>query len=267
MALLDQNGRYAAITRWIEKTEGDKLADERIFFQEDAFLQSELVGEQPLPESYVRVFSHSQLARIRRANVSATVLAQNPTLFAYHKSSAALEAVRLASAFFGKGQFSGKTLETEGDCFILTQELEGLYFQPLSPDQVALPIDWSKTSRDLRINSEIQHLRSQVRIKENNGRFKLTFSIQGTEDVPLAIELAFRQGGKLSGVQPAGNIPNAYLLTEGMGTYHYQGKEISFGPGRCEHRWTQLRGSLPKMNSLSVYITGYTPLEYTLIIR
>lgn len=266
MAILDQNGQYAAMTRLIEKTGGEKLADEWIFFQEDPSLKEELTQELPLPDSYSRLFSHSQLARIRRAQVSATILAQNPTLFAFHKNSAALEAVRLASAFFGKGQFSGKTLETEGDAFIMTQEVEGPYFQPFSPDQMALPIDWNKTNRDLRSKSEIQHLRSQVRIKENNGRFELTFSLTGTDDVPVAIELAFRKGGKLSGVQPVAEVMDAYLLSAGMGSYRYQGQEITFGPGQAGHRWTQLRGSLPKMNSLSVYITGYTPFAYTLTI-
>ncbi len=266
MALLDQNGQYAAMTKLIEKTGEEKLADDWIFFQEDAALKKELPKEQPLPDSYSRVFSHSQLARIRRGDVSATILAQNPTLFAFHKNNAALEAVRLASAFFGKGQFSGQTLVKEGDAFIMTHEAEGPYFQPFSPDQVALPIDWNKTSRELRKKSEIQHLQSQVRIVEKNGRFELSFTIKGTDDVPVAIELAFRKGGKLSGVEPVNNIADAFLLTDGMGSYQFEENEISFGPGQAEHRWTQLRGSLPKMNSLSVYITGYTPFEYTLKI-
>lgn len=267
MALQDRNGRYAAMTRLIEKTAGEELADERIHFQEDNSLSAEMPAEQPLPESYVRVFPHSQLARIRRAEVSATILAQNPTLFSFHKNGAVLEAVRLASAFFGKGQFAGKTLETEGEGFLLTQDLEGPYYQPLSPDQARLPIDWSQTSRDLRTRSEVQHLQSRVCIREKEGSFQLVFSLKGTDDVPVAVELAFRLGGELSGVQPVANIPDAYLLTDGTGTYHHQGKEITFGPGRSKHRWTQLRGSLPKRNSLSVYITGYTPFEYTLTIR
>jgi hypothetical protein len=62
------------------------------------------------------------------------------------------------------------------------------------------------------------------------------------------------------------DIDRGYLLEKGMGTYSYGEKEIEFGPGLADHRWTQLRGSLPKMNSLSVYLTGFTPFVYRLKI-
>ncbi len=266
MALKDQNGRYAALVRMMEECEGESLAEALPFLQEDAGLQARLPALQSLPDNYSRAFSYSQLARIRRGQVSATVLAQNSSFFSFHKGSAALEAVRLAGAFFGKGQFKGDTLQAKDGLFLLQQNLEGPYFQPLPAEQLKQEGNWSDGNRRLRPQSEVQHLQTQVSVLENDGRFELTFTIQGTENVPVAIELAFREGGRLQGVTGLADIDHGYLLEKGMGKYSYDGMEIEFGPGLADHRWTQLRGSLPKMNSLSVYLTGFTPFDYRLKI-
>jgi hypothetical protein len=85
--------------------------------------------------------------------------------------------------------------------------------------------------------------------------------------VPLAIELGFRQGGKLSGVKPVPGIEDAWFLADGYGEYRMGGHRISFGPGRHAHGWTQLRGAEPKLPMKSVYITGYSPFEYIVEIN
>jgi hypothetical protein len=41
---------------------------------------------------------------------------------------------------------------------------------------------------------------------------------------------------------------------------------ISFGPGRTEHTWTQLRGALGKWDGQSVNLTGFTPFRFTLTL-
>ena len=90
--------------------------------------------------------------------------------------------------------------------------------------------------------------------------------VAGTDRVPLAIELGFRRGGALSGVEPLPGTPDAFLLREGTGEYRLGGEVIRFGPGRAEHTWTDLRGALPKLDALSVYLTGFTPFRATLRI-
>ena len=90
--------------------------------------------------------------------------------------------------------------------------------------------------------------------------------IMGTDHVPVAIELAFRHGGVLRGVEPVQNIKDAYLLKSGAGRYEFANQVIEFGPGRAEHTWTQLRGALPKWDGQSVYVTGFTPFRITLRI-
>jgi hypothetical protein len=94
----------------------------------------------------------------------------------------------------------------------------------------------------------------------------LEFSITGTDEVPVALELAFRHGGKLTGVTPVAHVNDAFLLSSGMGRYTVGEDTIEFGPGQASHTYTQVRGALPKWDGLSVYLTGLTPFKTTLTI-
>ena len=94
----------------------------------------------------------------------------------------------------------------------------------------------------------------------------LTISVGGTDEVPVAVELAFRHGGKLTGVEPVPHVENAFLLKSGTGRYTIGDDTIEFGPGRVDHTYTQVRGALPKWDGLSVYLTGLTPFKTTLTI-
>lgn len=274
LALLDGNGRFAAMARQIEQAHASSLlADLSTFLTEPDFGRA-LPASAPLPNDYAKVFSYSSLARIRRGDASGTILGNNTTLFSYRRGSAALEAVRLASAFFGKGQFTSETLEVRDGKYILRQELEGPYFQPLTADQIAggehvkmAPNGTLATnSRALRAQSNLCRLETVVEITESGGRFALSISVRGTDDVPVAIELAFRPGGKLEGVEALADVKDGYLLRSGTGRYRLGNDVISFGPGGAEHTYTQLRGALPKWEGQSVYVTGLTPFRITLTI-
>ena len=219
-----------------------------------------------LPTNYLKEFPHSGLIRIRRAQTSATILVANTTFFTYRKKSAVIEGLRFASAFFGKGQFQGHPLVKTEDGYLLTQNLRAPYYQPFPEAGRPADGDWHKMDRALRPQSEIQELFSSVLIKEDNGLFSILIDIQGTDHIPVAVELGFRLGGKFQGVTSLKNIPAAFLLEEGWGEYHFQNQVIRFGPGIARHSWTQLRGAEPKLNAESVYITGFTPFRHQLQI-
>lgn len=274
LARLDGNGRFAAMADQIERTAEAQLTRELLTSLEEPEFANELPTRKPLPENYAKVFPASQLARIRRASASATILAQNSTLFSFRKGTAALEALRCASAFFGKGQFAGERLEVLDDGYQLEQRLEGPYFQPLSTEQImegehvrmAPNGTLAVGGRAARAQSNVQHLLARAVFKEKSGRFQIAMEITGTDGVPVAIELAFRHGGRLDGVTPVKGIADAYLLKSGTGRYTVGDDSISFGPGQAAHSWTQLRGALPKWDGQSVYLTGLTPFRINLEI-
>lgn len=259
MALLDSDAMFSAMASWIERTSLETLSNNLLYFLEDPFLGGALPEPAPLPTSYCKHFKHSELARIRRGHISATILAQNYTVFSFRKGEAILRAVRLASAFFGKGQFEGETLEFMDGQFVMSQELQGPYYQPYPEEEIPEDGDWEKMDRENRPQSNIQHLKSTVTVTEDNGRFELDIELRGTDRVPVALELAFRHGGKLRGVERVPNVKDAFFLKRDYGSYSYASQTITFGRGCHAHEWTQLRGAEPKLDALCVYLTGFTP--------
>ncbi len=274
LALLDGNGRFAAMCRWIERIAAPRHPGELAVWLTEPEFTRPLPPDAPLPTDYAKHFAYSNLARIRRGARSGTILANNTTLFSFRHGAAALEAVRFASSFFGKGQFNADLLEVRDGRYVLRQKLEGPYFQPLTAAQIATG-DHTKMapngtlandSRAARARSEVQVQESVVTITETGGKFSLEISVGGTDHVPVSIELAFRAGGKLTGVEPIAGATDAFLLKSGTGRYTVGDDTIEFGPGRVEHTYTQVRGALPKWDGLSVYLTGLTPFKTTLTI-
>jgi hypothetical protein len=268
MSILGKNGRYAAMTEYIQSMEPGKLLFWLAYFLEDPFLLKSLPVTEPLPKSYFKEFYHSDLVRIRRGNIDATILGANPIFFTSFKGNAALEGVRVASAFFGKGQFRGGTIENTDNVFRMSQKLSGPYFQPLNPDYIPEDRNGWQVPRMRRGLSEIQEQETVVKIGEDGVGFKITISVSGTDNVPVAVEFAFRKGGRFNGLEKVKGIDHAYLAAEGqMMTYIYGADTISFGPGIRKHAWTQLRGALPKLEADCVYFTGFAPFDLKIEIN
>ena len=273
MAIRDGNGFFGAVARYIEELNNRRqdflsyrLAAKLLSYLEEPVLVQTLPDPVALPEVYMKKFIHSKVVRYRNKNTSATVFSDNHNVFSLHKGDAILDAVRLCASFFGKGQFKSESLEFEGEDVILKSEIKGRYMQPLAEEDIPGDGDWEKLDREKRELTGWKHYHTTVKILRKQEGFSLQIRAEGTERVPLAIELGFRPGGKLSGVRKVPRIADAWLLEEGYGEYRLGGNSIRFGPGQKAHGWTQLRGAEPKLALHSVYITGYSPFEYTLEI-
>lgn len=272
LAIHDKDGAMAAMCRLIEKTAMTKTVYLLDYLLEDPTLWQELPVTRPLPTSYVKTYPHSGLVRIRRGKWDSTILSANPIWLTFHKGDAVLQGIRVASSFFGKGQFLGGKIDQQGDSWVLTQALDGPYYQPYPSDQIPADGDWEKMPRTNRAQSEVQQLQTTVTISEYANGLQARITMSGTEGVPVALELIFRPGGTFTGVTAHPNRANAYLL-RGSGSYTVKEDTITFGPGqsspldgpgKATHKNVQLRGSLPAMDAPSVYVTGFTPFDHTI---
>ncbi len=267
MAIKDQQGIFAAMSSLITQTLSPQhLIRNLAYIQEDSTLNEPLPPSKHIPNAYRRFFSHSNLVRIRRGKMDATILAQNPLFFTFSKGKAVLQGIRVAAAFFGKGQFVGEKIMEEQGTYIMTQKLTGPYYQPYPREDLPGDGDWDKMPRSQRPQSEVQTLNYRIEIKENTDGYILSFELTGTEKVPVAIELGLRKGCTLERITTHDRTEDAYILNEGKGRYSFQDDYIEFGNGKAEHSWIQLRGALPKLDAQCVYITGYTPFTYELIL-
>jgi hypothetical protein len=112
--------------------------------------------------------------------------------------------------------------------------------------------------------SEVQELETKIVIKEIENGMEIEIQTNGTEWVPLAVELIFRPGGTFTGATRIENTKDAWILKEGTGSYTFNSDTISFGPGIGLHKNIALRGALPAMEAPTVFLTGFTPFKHAI---
>lgn len=261
LALKDNNPKYAAACRLIEETAATKTAGFIQYFLEDPSLWKDLPKAGALPTNYFKHFSNSNLIRVRRGDYDASILPKNAAFFNFHKKKTVLQGLRLASAFFGKGQFVADEYHIEDGKVYMESRLEGPYYQPFPADKIPGDGVWENMPRTERPLSEVQRLKTSITVSEIENGFELEIDIEGTESVPLAVELIFRPGGKMKNTTAHADLSDVYFLEEGFGQYESEGEVIEFGPALHEHKWVDIRGGLPRMDAPTVYLTGFTPFK------
>lgn len=296
LALHEADGRFATVAKDIEHRGTGELGDFLAEVLERPGLAARLPTAVPVPADFVQEFPSQQSARIRRGTRTATIfggtdfhnipviasgLSTNPTFFKLRQGGAILDSVRLSPQFFSTGHFRSDGLRRTGArSFRLADEVKVPYHLPLpkryrrSDGAYALTLDGRfYASMDFPHRpKQYRTLKTEVTVTEVGNGFDLTFDLSESE-VPFAIELCFRPGGTLTGVQQLETAGN-YQLVEGTGTYAVGADRIEFGPGNGAtrvsmdpgERYTQLNGSLTP-DGLRVYLTGRSPSRYTLRLR
>ncbi len=271
MALLDKDSRYAGMVKYIEETVPvNQLAYLLPYFLTDPSLLEPLPDATPIPTDYHKYFSYSDMVRIRRGEADMSIITGNTTFLTFFKGDAALEAVRLSSAFFGKGQFESQKMEKVNDhTYKLSATIYGPYYQPLPKEKIPVEGEaWGQVSRSEREQSEVQVLNTTITVTEEKGKLSVKVVVDGPKNLPVALEFGFRSGGILTNATPLPGIENAYLGNNDTYTTFKQGEDtITVGPGVVAHKWTQLRGALPKLNADCLYYTNYAPCEFNFTLE
>lgn len=257
LAIRDGNGRWAELVRRIESRAASLSTYLR--FPEMA---SPLPPSAPLPERYEKTFAFCELARIRRGTTSVSVIGNGASrLFTLRHGGVVIEAVRMSSAFFGKGQFRPASLGRDGSAYTLAQSLEGPYYQPAEPPRKISSRELL-AARGSRAHSEVQKLDYAARIEETPKGFRLRLTARGTAFVPLAIEIAVREGTSIEGAKRLGErdsvIESGYTVLSGGG------RTVRIGPGLGQHRYIEIRGAEPLLAGQRLHVCGLTPFDHTL---
>lgn len=254
LAVHDNNGQYARLANTFKSRASLGWLLE---YPELAKLSS--IAEKPLPEDYRKHFPVIGVSRIRHGAMSASVFEKTPLFFAIRKGEAVINGVRFASAFFGKGQFRGESFQKTPEGWLLEQKLEGPYFQPFTPTRKITVEDFDRTRHERR-QSEVSRLTQSILITETPKSFRLHFRANGTRDVPVAIEVNFREGGELTGATKL-KLADAYLLESGTATYKMGRDTLRIGPGKAAHRYVEIRGAMKKLVGPSLFFTAVTPID------
>ncbi|GAA1135683.1 hypothetical protein GCM10009630_38190 [Kribbella jejuensis] len=296
LALHTGDGRFTTVAKSIEARGTGELGDFLAEVLERPELSANLPAATPAPADFIQHYPSQASVRIRRDDRTATIfggtdfhdipvissgLSTNPTFFKLRTGSAILDSVRLSPQFFSTGHFRSDGLRrTAPNTFKLQQEVKVPYHLPLpkryrrADGRYALtPEGRFYASMDFPHRpKQYRTLRTEVTIVELTNGFDLTFDFTGDETA-YAIELCFRPGGTLTGVDPL-DAPGNYQLASGTGTYKVGADQITFGPGNGPtrvpmdpgERYTYLGGNLTP-DGLRVYLTGRTPGHQLLQLR
>lgn len=259
LAIRDNDGRWAALARQTEPRAGG--VSEFLRYPE---LQRPLPADKALPEDYHRLMKSLRVARIRRGAWDATVLMNgNGRFLTLRHGQCAIEGVRFAAAFFGKGQFRPARWAPVPGGYRMTQSLEGPYYQPLDPPENVTAQNFAAL-RARRRQIEVQRMEYEAAVTETGRGMAVRIHASGTANVPLAIEIVLREDAELRGVEAAPAAEKSFLLKNGFAEARAGGRGFRFGPGLGRHAYTQVRGAEPKPPGQSVYLCGFTPLDHTI---
>ncbi|NUP38910.1 MAG: hypothetical protein HOY76_18315 [Streptomyces sp.] len=305
LALRDKDGRFAAVAETIQRRGADQTFDETPLgdFLAEVLDHPELAAPLPkateAPGKFTFHDKECGLVRIGRGATRTSIfggtdfpdvhaissgLSTNPTFLKWRKGGAILDSLRLSPQFFSTGHFRAEDLVRTSDGWRLSAEVRAAFHLPLPPQHrradglYPLTDDgrfWSAMDFPHR-PKQWRTLRTEVRLRESGGGWDLDFSV-GPSEVPLALELCFRPGGTLGGVEPVAGQADTYQLVKGYGTYTVGDDVITFGPGNgsgprqpatvdAGERYSWMAGSL-NLSGIRVLITGRAPLSYRLTLR
>jgi len=145
---------------------------------EDEF-NNDAVHRLPLPSHYKKVFSDSNIVRIKNSRTSATIMGNNSILLSLHNGQAIIDGFRIKYTYYGHQDFLPKKLEVAARSYILRD-----WFNKWEPDSAfgkAEPVEV-----DLRILAEFTPLEKGLDID---------ISATGQKGVPLQVEFGIRKQG------------------------------------------------------------------------
>lgn len=213
---------------------------------------------RPLPEPValapvVHTFADARLVHVREPDRSIVLfagsdvpaqghvrsgLANSPTFLRVVVGSVVLSDVRLSREFFGLGPFRPTALESLGDGrFRLTETVSAGYHQPLpasarQPDGRYPLADEGRFSAAMAFGTrsvDTVVLSTTVDVAVTPDAVVLDVVTEGAE-VPWSLQLTFRTGGTLTGVE-IDAVTGERVLAEGTGSYRVGSDVVTFGPG------------------------------------
>ena len=161
MAVEDNNGRFATMANnLVKERENDiKIFGESLYlFMLNPDLKNLKVEESSLPTNYKKQFQESGVLRVRRGDMSFTVLEDNSKFLNFRVGELNLY-MKMSASFFGIGQFNVNTqkrnkesitspLKKVSKGYKLDFNTYGCYYQPF--DNKNKKLDWGQMKYDER---------------------------------------------------------------------------------------------------------------------
>lgn len=273
LARRDGNGVWASVADSLVDRAGEARAHPWLLhpFLSRPEYRRQPVDRQPPPTEFSRVYVASNLWRVRRGTVSATVVGGRRTHLSLCCGEVELRALKVCETFYNTPTFETDTFEPVLGGVRLTHrgraDRQRNFDLPLGRP---VPAD-----SFYAVQSERQHLSLPcfditLEIVEADGGFDLHLRTADALDrIPFQLECCFAGPGEWETGGQVVQVANGQtaFLRQGHGLFRRGRDAIRIGPGAGAHRMWHIRGSEPEPDCFRVLVPLQTPVDHCLQVR
>ena len=290
LAMRDNNGRYATAADILigspEAITGEALE----LFPEH---RGKHVHRLPLPGDFAKTYHAGRFHRIRRGAFTATIAGDTlepgtlqsghvtitPTDGPNHNTTPLLlqwggirvRSVKVCASMFARGQFIGDEFhEIPGGIRLVHRGAKHVNYVSTLPLGRPVPVGTFYASLKDRTKVPVPPIDMTFDIVEVAGGLDLRLKTDVLFDhVPLQVEIAIEGAGEWETDDAVSQVGPGVttILKSGHGVFRRGADAIRIGPGACNHRMWQMRGSETANDSFRVLLTYQTPVATDLQIR
>ncbi|MFW6256824.1 MAG: hypothetical protein ACOC2O_01640 [Bacillota bacterium] len=267
MAYRKQNSHYAYLAEEIVDNYYQEFSNCLAEFMLNPGLKDFTVKSEPVITNYEKQFQDAGLIRIRRNDVSVSLLEEDINFLHFQVGKLNCFA-RMCTSFFGRGQFRAQKISENSGEYRLSYLARGDYREPFdNPPPTAV---WEEMDHSRRGIAKELKLKMVVTIKEIKKGIKVKIKTEGCDRVPLKLEFNFSSPTliKGDGFTLKGDSAENILAKNGNIKVIKGTDIIKLGPAFGKHNYTsKMRGSVSESSKFTVYFTEFTNIERTLTLK
>jgi len=221
-------------------------------------------------ETVTRVFPDSKIARVRRGNVSYTLLEGKPNFLYFQNGGFSMYMVIYAN-LCDRRNFLADTLTQTETGFRMTAHAESWYYLPFYPEDPGTTDWWAMDNPHRRKKTQGLPLDTTVEITDRDDGIDVRIHTEGIDRLPLRVELGFLPDCQVCGEDFLldGKAGQCVTMRGGNVRVKSRGGEIitlspAFG---CHNVQARSGGAYPQSpDHFTLYMTDYTPVDRTIHI-
>ena len=224
--------------------------------------------EKGFPTEYNKFFPYSGLVRVRKENITYSLLL-NEKNFLFFQNNAARLGMNIGVSYFQHRNFIAEKIEHKDNTYIMKFKADGWYYMPFKNKPETH--DWwqmDNKSRDLYINSFTE---ITVEVTDIPDGIEVNIKTNGIDRIPIRVEISLPVGGKLSSenfiIETKGN--NGMILKNGDVHFVKNNDDIIISGGFASHEFIRggYAGDSANDTSYILYMTDYTNFDHKITIK
>ncbi|HEY8499062.1 MAG TPA: hypothetical protein VIL89_00455 [Clostridia bacterium] len=225
------------------------------------------LGESSLPYEYNKYFPYSGLARVKKGDITYSLL-KNDENFLFFQSGSVRLGMRIVVNYFQHRYFKAEKIEHSGNSYLMKFRAGGWYYLPFKkPPETN---DWwamDNRRRELLVNN---HTEFDVEVIDVDDGIDVIIKTSGIDRIPVRVDVSMPPGGRIysENFVAETNDGNWMILKNGELKYVKNNTSFTISGGFYAHEF--IKGGYsggPDRFGYAVFMTDYTNFVRKISIR